>query len=216
MKFWKKINKGLVLTLIVLVVLIIYLIYTENVRNSAKPEIESACRDYIGLICDYAVMPKDVDKVYNTMDLSLEDKQKIEEDTKNKITSHMDKFEEELKKRMVNNDLAISIQKDAVESFLTNDNNVFNSIITKNNHQITKIKKFVFDGDQVTVTFVSNVEQEMKYINDEGEEISKKNSFTTMDETVTFQEVDGTWKVVYADLQYYDYTASSVSVQYVY
>ena len=67
MKFLKKINKGLVLTILVLLGLIIYLINVEVTRNKVKPEIEKICKEYID---EYLKMPEGADKLYTAEERS--------------------------------------------------------------------------------------------------------------------------------------------------
>ena len=47
MKVLKKINKGLILTIIVLAALLIYISGVEKQRNADKPDIRKACEDFI-------------------------------------------------------------------------------------------------------------------------------------------------------------------------
>ncbi len=123
----------------------------------------------------------------------------------------MDKLEKELKLKMIDNEIIVKMQKDMVASYLQNED-ISTSVTTSFNREIIKIKKMVFDEDQVTVTFYSKVEKEVKYLEsnneEEEKEISKKTSFNPSEETITLKNVDGKWKVVYADLQYQDYFAS--------
>lgn len=118
-------------------------------------------------------------------------------------------LENELKTKIIDNDLAVKMQKETVEIYLKQENNAFTSVVTSFDKEISKIKKFVFDEDQVTITFESKVEKQVKYLEntlEENKELSKKADFVPTDETITLKNVDGTWKVVYADLQYTDYS----------
>ena len=58
MKIWKKINKGLLLTIIVLIVLIIYLKGVEKQREADKTAIKTSCEEYINLIDNLMVSLK--------------------------------------------------------------------------------------------------------------------------------------------------------------
>ena len=60
MRILKKINKGLILTIIVLVVLIIYLTNVEKQRGADKPAIQKACEEYIALTDKYVVLPEEM------------------------------------------------------------------------------------------------------------------------------------------------------------
>lgn len=202
MRWLRKLNKGVVLTTIVLIVLIIYLISVEAKRNSEKPNIETACKEYIELINKYVVLPEQNQKVYNTAELNEEDQVKKQEELNLAITLHTDKLRKELTTKMINNDMSIDMQRDRVEDFIKNGNNIFSSVITKFDKEITKINKFVFDDNQVTVTFSSKIDGETKSLNAEGKDVSKINNYEASQETITLQNVDGKWKVVYADLQY--------------
>lgn len=210
MRYLKKINKGLVLTVIVLLILIIYLVAVEVGRNADKPDIEKACKEYIATLDKYAVMPESVQKLYGASD--IENKASINDNVSKTIDNKMVELENELKSKMIDNELAVKMQKDAVSSYVKNNNNVFETVVTAFNRDITKIKKFAFDDDQVTVTLDTNVSQDIKYLEfaeTETKELSKKNDFNLQGDTITLKKVDGTWKVVYASLTYQDYSAGS-------
>lgn len=121
----------------------------------------------------------------------------------------MKKLDNELNTKIIDNDIAVKMQKETIEGYLKQENNAFTSVVTSFDKEISKIKKFVFDDDQVTVTFDSKVEKQVKYLEntlEENKELSKKADFVPTDETITLKKVDGTWKIVYADLQYTDYS----------
>ena len=211
MKWLRKINKGFILTVIVLAILITYLISVEVTRNAEKPNIESACKEYIELMNKYSIIPEENQKVYDEMSLSKEEQAKLKSDINNKIESQMNKLEEELNKKMIDNEIAVDMQRKRLEEYVKSENNIFLNVITKFDRQITKIKKFVYDENQVTVTFSSKVEEEIKYLGSDEKEMTKVQNFDNPEETITLQYVDGKWKVVYADLQYNNYLANSYS-----
>lgn len=208
MKYLKKINKGFALTIIVILILVIYIISVEAKRSASKPDIEKACKEYIEIINKYAVLPEDKQKLKNTQNLNKEEIEKVKEENKKAINEQMDKIEKELKAEMIENELAVKMQKEQIEEFLSNQNDMATSFVTKYNKEIVKIKKFVFDEDQVTVTFNSKTEKEVKYFDTlEEKELSKKEDSNAQEETITLQNINGSWKVVYADLQYQDASA---------
>lgn len=209
MKFLKKINKGLILTLITIIILSIYLISVEVTRSKEKTEIEEACKSYIELINKYAVMQDENQKLYNSNEMTYEDKEKKSKEVENAIKINMDKLSQELKSKMIDNDKLIKMQKDRVEENVKNNNDIFSSVMTKCSKEIKKINKMAFDNDQVTVTFESKVDVDIKYFGEteEKNELLKKNDFDTKNETITLQKVNDSWKVVYADLQYYNYSS---------
>lgn len=201
MKALKKINKGLILTVIVLVILIIYLVGVESRRNAEKPHIETAVKDYIELFDKYAVLPEENQKIYYEV-LSDKKFEELENSEKKAITEQVSKYETEVKTKMIESNKAVEIQKEALEDFLTENNNFSQSVITKFDRNVTNLKKYVFDDDQVTVSFNSEIEIETKYF-DGTEERTKKNTQKQEEDMITLKLVDGKWKVIYADLRYY-------------
>lgn len=201
MNLLKKINKGLILTIIVLLILGIYLFVVESKRNVAKPEIEGAVKEYIEIVNKFAVVPEDMQKIQ--VMTSNEEFGKINEEMDKKVNEHLNKYVTEIKEKMIDNKEIVDMQKNSMKTFLDNANNYFQSIITKYDKEIVKIGKYAFDDDQVTVTLETKTELESKYL-DEGNEKVRKEDSNSKDETITLQLVDGKWKVVYADLVYYN------------
>lgn len=216
MKTLKKINKGLILTIFVLLILIIYLIAVEAKRNSEKPYIEKACEEYIEITNKYLKVPEESKKIYDKGNIENLDEQKnIEDNLNKKIEENMKKLEKELKDKMIDNELATKMQKEVIEDYAKSHNDAFNSIVTDFDREITKIKKFDFNENQVTVTFDSKTEVETRYlgIGEENlpKEFTKKDVFNSQNDVITLQKVDGIWKVVYASLQYYSYESSYIN-----
>lgn len=201
MKILKKINKGFILTIIVILILSVYLFNIEVKRNSAKPDIQKAVEEYIELANEYAVLPEDMQKL-NTTATSEDEIKKANEELDTKITEHINKYKEALKDKMIDNQTVIDMQASVIESFIQNSNNVFSSVVTKYENKLNKITKYVFDEDQVTVTFTTDTDIEIKYLSGEDEKIRTDKEKGT-ESTMTLQLVDNEWKVVYTDIQYY-------------
>lgn len=83
MKYLRKINKGLILTILVIAILSIYLVSVEAKRNAAKSEIEKVVKEYIQLVNKYAVLEEDMQKLslqtIGNDEIEKENKQKLEE-----------------------------------------------------------------------------------------------------------------------------------------
>ena len=207
MKILKKINKGLLLTIIVVAVLVIYLTNLEKQREADKTDIKKACEDFIALTDEFVVLPEDM-QTY-TGEISKENEEKIETQLK-----------EALKKQMVDNDKAIDIQYEYLVDKLQNGYETENEVKTKNKRTITKISGYEFDGNQVTVTIKTSTETTYKYKEDfTGEEKERKDTNTSSSDEIVLQKVDGKWKVVYSYLQfdvgnnYYDtYDSDSLEI----
>ena len=189
MKIWKKINKGLILTIIVVVILIIYLEQVERQREIDKTAIKTACNEYIKMVDSLIILPEDLQGY--SQNLTQEDENKLKENINN-----------ELKKVMIDNQDAIDIQSQFIYETLKQANE--NKITTKCNKTIGKITKYEFDGDQVIVNFSSNLNTSYKQMNLEtNTEEEKENIQSIYGEEITLQKIDGLWKIVYSNLNYY-------------
>lgn len=186
MKIFRKINKGLILTLIVLLILVIYVASVEKQRNADKPDIKKACEEFIKLTDKYSVLPNDM--------------QTLDEKTETNINEYTEQMQKDLKEIMISNDEALKIQQQVLEKNLKNGYNKLEAR-TKQERKIQKVEKYVFDGNQVTVNLRNQVEIEIKVINGIEEHTENKTVYAYDDEII-LQKVEGKWKVVYSNLQY--------------
>ena len=156
MKILKKINKGLILTIIVLVALTIYLVGVEKQRKADKADIQKACEEFISFTDKYLVLPKEIQALTEPIPES-------------KIKEYETEMKTELENLMISNEEAVKIQNKFLianlESGYTSE-----EIRNKYERKIIKISNYEFEGDQVTVTFRSKVETSTKYLNEENEE----------------------------------------------
>lgn len=187
MKFLKKINKGLILTIIVLLALTIYLNNIEKQRNADKPDIKKACEEFITLTDKYSVLPEDIHKLGEMLDES-------------KVKEYTEQMKSELEKVMISNEEAVKIQKQVLEENLRNGYNELEAM-TKQSRKVVKISKYEFDGDQVTVSFQNEVQKNVKYFDGISEQTETK-TFDTNFDNIILQKVDGKWKIVYSNLQF--------------
>lgn len=199
MKFIKKINIGLVLAIIAIVAVVVYSVNLESGRKSAKEDIKKACEEFIDLTDKYYTLPSEYQVIgEKSVDVDL--------------TDFYTKMEDELRAKTTSEGTA-NIQKTILTEYVKNQL-VNTSIITVSfNREITKISNYNFDGNQVTVTFNSKITTKQKYndINLETGETSEKireNVFEVQNESITLEKKDGTWKIVYANLQYQDGNSS--------
>ena len=190
MKILKKINKGLLLTIIVIAILVMYLINLERQREADKTYIKKSCENFIALTDEYVVLPEDM-QTY-TGEISNENEEKIKT-----------KLKDALKTQMVDNNKAIEIQYEYLLDKLENGYKTENEVKTKNKRIITKISNYEFDGSQVTVTLKTSTETTYKYKDEfTEEEKERKNTITSSSDEIVLQKVDGKWKIVYSYLQF--------------
>lgn len=189
MKFLKKINKGLILTVIVLVVLILYFNNLEKQRDKDKPDIKKACEDFIELTDKYSVLPVELQTLQDNI-------------PEEKVDDYIKQMKKDLADVMIDNQESINIQQKILEENLKNGYNVL-EVRTNLSRKIQKVSSYQFENNQVTVSLKDNVEETIK-TSDGLEEYDKNNEFEASEDEIVLQKVDGKWKIVYSNLQFDD------------
>lgn len=185
MKVLKKINKGLILTIIVLAALLIYISSIEKQRNSDKPDIRKACEEFIALTDKYVVLPEDMQK---------------SEVSEEKVNEYVNQMKNDVEKVMISNTEAVKIQEQVIENNLRDSYNALD-VRSKVSRKIKKINGYEFDGNQVTVKLNNQVEIVTKVF-DEIESTKETETFEASSDEIILQKVDGKWKIVYSNLQF--------------
>jgi len=185
MKVLKKINKGLILTIIVLAALLIYISSIEKQRNADKPDIRKACEDFILLTDKYVVLPEDMQK---------------SEVSEEKVNEYVNQMKSDVEKVMISNTEAVKIQKQVIENNLRNGYDALDVRI-KMSRKIKKINGYEFDGNQVTVKLKDQVEIVTKVF-DEIDSTKETETFDASNDEIILQKIDGKWKIVYSNLQF--------------
>lgn len=185
MKVLKKINKGLILTIIVLAALLIYISGVEKQRNADKPDIRKACEDFILLTDKYVVLPEDMQK---------------SEVSEEKVNEYVNQMKSDVEKVMISNTEAVKIQKQVIEKNLRNGYDALDVRI-KMSRKIKKINGYEFDGNQVTVKLKDQVEIVTKVF-DEIDSTKETETFDASNDEIILQKIDGKWKIVYSNLQF--------------
>lgn len=185
MKVLKKINKGLILTIIVLAALLIYISSIEKQRNSDKTDIRKACEEFIALTDKYVVLPEDMQK---------------SEVSEEKVNEYVNQMKNDVEKVMISNTEAVKIQEQVIENNLRDSYNALD-VRSKVSRKIKKINGYEFDGNQVTVKLNNQVEIVTKVF-DEIESTKETETFEASSDEIILQKVDGKWKIVYSNLQF--------------
>ncbi|MEG2310450.1 MAG: hypothetical protein RSB76_00515 [Clostridia bacterium] len=190
MKLLKKINKGLVLTVLVLAILITYLIFLESSRNNEKLIIDTACANFIDIVDKYSLLPQK----YATVNKSIPD---------DELKLYFKQMHEELSKYTLNKEVENNLCK-MIENKLQTE--LLSTFVTTNyDRKILKVNKYIFDDKQVTVNLTCLLNTEVKsLLNKEfdvltkkyiGEEtIDKKSS--KVNATITLKKVNNEFKIV--------------------
>lgn len=185
MKVLKKINKGLILTIIVLAALLIYISSIEKQRNADKPDIRKACEEFIALTDKYVVLPEDMQK---------------SEVSEEKVNEYVNQMKNDVEKVMISNTEAVKIQEQVIENNLRDSYNALD-VRSKVSRKIKKINGYEFDGNQVTVKLNNQVEIVTKVF-DEIDSTKETETFEASSDEIILLKVDGKWKIVYSNLQF--------------
>lgn len=185
MKVLKKINKGLILTIIVLAALLIYISGVEKQRNADKPDIRNACEEFIALTDKYVVLPEDMQK---------------SEVSEEKVNEYVNQMKNDVEKVMISNTEAVKIQEQVIENNLRDSYNALD-VRSKISRKIKKINGYEFDGNQVTVKLNNQVEIVTKVF-DEIDSTKETETFDASNDEIILQKIDGKWKIVNSNLQF--------------
>ncbi len=185
MKVLKKINKGLILTIIVLAALLIYISGVEKQRNADKPDIRKACEEFIALTDKYVVLPEDMQK---------------SEVSEEKVNEYVNQMKSDVEKVMISNTEAVKIQEQVIENNLRDSYNALD-VRSKVSRKIKKINGYEFDGNQVTVKLNNQVEIVTKVF-DKIDSTKETETFDASNDEIILQKIDGKWKIVYSNLQF--------------
>lgn len=198
MKGLKKINIGLLLTIITIIFVVSYCIHVENTRKAAKEDIMNACNSYIDAMDKYAYLPEE----YRVIGIKRADVN---------LDNYNNELEAELEKHTSTKGVA-SIEKNILSQIVETQLMDTSSIVVDFDRKISKISAIQFSGNQVTVTFNSRITVKKKYMDidlENGEETEKIKEINhdAASESITLEKIGNDWKVIYANLNFMGGTA---------
>ncbi len=182
--FWKKINRGVVVTVIIIIGVIIYLIALEAIRASDKPNIEKACQSYIEDVTSSYLLPAE----YRSGETKISESQ---------LNDCIISAKENIRKHYIDGSLSYSFQSDDCENILRAQAEAGN-IIESLEKEFVKIEDISYNKNTVEVRL--NYRTRFSIAPD------GKDELITTYETVFLQKADNEWKVTYSiiDFSFYD------------
>lgn len=188
----KKINRGLILTLLVVLGVVIYIISITAVRSQYKKEISKIAGDYVSTVQTYSMLPT-----------------KYRSGAEKMPEKEFDSFLAEMKAKIggycTDNEEALNTILSGMEANLLSLKEG-QCIVTEYEKAIKKLS-YEFIGDKVTVTLTCRNKyrgSENLQGSDEAAAVSSaelKNVTQESSDTIIFQKIDGGWKIVYAYLE---------------
>jgi len=184
MKFLKKINRGLIVTVLILIVLIVYLVVQSISHDSAEPVIKDICEKYISTVTSYKILPEEY--MSDNSEMQQADLEKYIQNMTSDIKSFYADNEQ-------NYSYLIKSCKESLENQAKGKEVIYNY-----KKDIVSFEKIIFNRNTVTVTIRKN--NTYNGTDDAVGSIRESISGQTTD-TITLQKINGEWKIIYADLQ---------------
>lgn len=179
MNYFRKINRGVILTTLIALTVVIYLVALTINHNAEKPKIEELCTKYIQTEISYRMLPKK----YRI------DNPQIPKDELDKYIADMTN---DIKAYYSDNTETSKFLIDTLKTNIENQSKG-SKIIYDYKKDNLEFKDFTFKNDSVTIRMSS-----LSSIDDQN---STSNKIST-DDFITLEKIDGEWKVVYSNINF--------------
>ncbi|HEY5586121.1 MAG TPA: hypothetical protein VIK78_16725 [Ruminiclostridium sp.] len=184
MKFLSKINRGLILMSVVLIAVAIYLMAQSMSQAEAKPKIKDVCQQYI----DTAIIYKQLPEKY---------KKENPEIPQAELDKYIDDMTKALKAFYTPNEQTYKYEIERYKANLESQAKG-EGVVFSYKKDIAEYKNFIFEGNTVTVTILTNSVLDGPNISLPG--TPRESIATQTTDTITLQKNAGEWKIIYADL----------------
>jgi len=184
MRALKKLNRGVVITIIVVLCVSIYLIVLDSTQNTQKSAIQKVVESYVKTYVGYNMLPKD----YRVENSNI---------SKTELDSYISKMESDIKSYFTENDSAYKFMTNNLKSDLESQKSD-TTVVYSYEKAISSYTDFSFDKSIVTVTFETNSKYDGPDKRDPTAGRLKLDAVTT--DTVVLKKVKDDWKVVYSNI----------------
>lgn len=187
MKSLKKINKGIILSILVLVILIIYNVRIEMLRNLEKQNIENACIKYVEFANKYCIL----DLINTTNTTNAINFKSISDEEYSKYLEYM---KMDLKNVFVSDEELLNSQYENLKLEL-NRKRIKNIFLKNIDRNVIGIDSYIFIGNKVNV--VLNTNSNIKYfIGTNKDNLQEQNkTLTGSINNLELIKENGVWKV---------------------
>lgn len=188
MKTLSKVNRGLILTIVVILGVAAYLVGVSLSQAGDREEIKKVCAQYIQTELQYRMLPEANRK---------EDPGISQTD----LTAYIDKAKAEIKSHYVDNEICYKYLLEEIETSLKQQAKG-QGVVYSYEKDVRSYTDFVFDKDSASVVVTCNTSYNGPDRYSMSQSTVKKNTVTK--DQMTLQKVDGKWKVTYSYLESYD------------
>ncbi len=187
MKVLAKINRGVILTVVVLLGVAAYLIGLEVMHSSARKEIGALCEEYVQAELGYHMLPEEYRGATPGM-------------TEAELDSYIAQMKEDLTPYYVNNEQTYQYLFSSLEQSLRNQAQGYDVTyeLTKDIMQT----EITFDGDKarVQLSCYTTLKGTTAYTPDIAATTPNNSVSRETRDTLYLQRVDGEWKLTYSNL----------------
>jgi len=180
MNYLKKINRGLILSVIVILTVVFYLVSLSASQKSQKSKIQEVCDKYIQAEVKYRMLPVEY--------------RKYEEMPEEKKNEYIKEMEENIKPYLPEGSQAVELITRRLKNGIENQAEG-KDIIHNFEKELIEYEEFVFDKNSVTVTVSTDTSYEGP-----ASDFTSASPRTRTQDTVILQKIKGEWKVVYSDI----------------
>jgi len=185
MKVLAKINRGLILIVLIVAAIAVFLVIQASSQAKVKPKIEEVCQQYINTAVSYRQLPEKYKKVNPEIPQAELDK-------------YIDAMTKDLKAFYTDNE---QTYKNVIARYKTDLEGQAKGegVVYSYKKDILEYENFTFDGDTVTVVIKANSVLDGPDIM--SPVMTRENVSAQTVDTITLQKTNREWKVIYADLQ---------------
>lgn len=185
MNLFKKINRGLIATVIVLIAVAVYLVSLSISRADEENRIKEVCESYVKTAISYKMLPKEYRK-------------EAPEIKKAELDNYISQMSKDLKAFYIDNEQSYKYVTDWNKQELENQSKGID-VVFNYSKKILKFTDFVYDKDVVTAQFESDSSFEGPDLTNKS--VKRRKVTMQTKDSITLQMQEGKWKIVYADLQ---------------
>ena len=186
MTLFKKINRGLILTVVVLIVTAGYVILTSVAQSAAEPDIKNICANYIKTAISYQMLPQNYRKETPAM-------------PKTELDNYINSMSKDLEAFYTTNQQTYKYTIDSNKTSLENQAKGI-GVIYSYSKVISSYNSFTFSSDTVEVSISTS--SVLDDASDPSTSAGGRQSISSQTtDTIDLQKVGGKWKITYADLE---------------
>lgn len=182
----KKINIGMILTILVLLTAVIYNIYIENQRKKDLPRIQNTCKEYINFVYKCIML----DKNYRTLPTNI---------SESEYNKYLSNIKIDIEKYFIDDSNYIDNQYQIIKKILDKQakDNFF--VITFMTTNTDKIDNYIFSGDKLQIKL--KVDINAKYLLNVNNTITNKAENNEVTDIIYLKKIDDSWKITSVKLE---------------